>query len=122
MDQIHDRLRAQWIQRRDRFITQKQLRVLGSRPCDSDALLLSSGEVGGTVIRVFLQTNLPDQIQGFLLIRLAVDAEDAPESRHITEPSVKDILDNREGIDQVIVLKDHSDLSPLLTKPLSLHR
>src|SRR6185436_9200663 len=59
--QLHDRNTAGCIKVSSGFVSENQARVIDQCPGDGDALLLSTRELGGTMIRTVIQTDLTQQ-------------------------------------------------------------
>ena len=102
--QAEDGLRRLRIERRRRFVAEQQLRMIGERPRDTDALLLSAGELRGVFVAMLGQFDEFEQLAD-PRVHFGVGVFASQLEREAN------VVANRLGADQVEVLENHPRLA-----------
>ena len=74
-------------------------------------LLLAARELVGATVGELAQAHLVEQLERAELLVLGVEPQAARQGAFIAQPAMQHVLNGREPVDQVVVLKDHRDLA-----------
>ena len=106
----HHHVARRRVERCNRFVGEDDLRLLGERPGDADALALPTREVGRPNVGLLDDLDALQRLHGDLDVVGGIQAEQRAPRRDPVQPAHQHVVQHRRAVDEVERLEDHPDV------------